>query len=112
MWPPIAARNETIDGEIQNRDNAAQVTIKPIRPILRNLAALELPVFTALIRMRIGPIISPITSTLPMVLVTMTPAISRVGNTANALGATAKLKNIIEPSHPPRSNTSTNERNC
>jgi len=112
MWPPIVARRETIDGEIQNRDNAAQITIKPIKPILRIFAALEPLAFSALIKMRTGPIISPIISTLPMVLVTITPAISRVGNTANALGATAKLKNIIAPSHAPSSNTSMNERSC
>src|SRR5436189_152260 len=58
-------------------------------------------------RIRSGPITSPRTSTLPIVLVTTAPASSRVGKTANALGATAKLKKIIEPSHTESSKTST-----
>jgi hypothetical protein len=46
-----------------------------------------------------------------MVLVTTAPASSRVGRTAKALGATAKLKKIIDPSHNDRRSISTNASN-
>src|SRR5207249_411308 len=94
MCPPIAERNETRAGEIQKRDSPAAAVITTMRRSCKNLTRLLECVtleVAALMRINKGPMISPSTSTLAMVLVTSTPADSRVGRTANALGATAKL---------------------
>jgi len=115
MCPPIAARNETSAGEIQKRDSAAAAIMTTMRRSCKILTRLlecvtfQLP---ALMRINKGPITSPSTSTFDMVLVTNIPANSRVGRTAKALGATAKLKNIIDPSHKPSSRTSMNAAIC